>query len=259
MKILFLGDVVGNPGRTLVARRLPEIRAELGLDLVFGNGENSSGGVGISVKTANELRNAGFDVVTTGNHVWKQRDIHAFIDKEEATWLLRPANFPEGAPGRGLGLYATGSGTPYAVINLMGRTYLDHIDCPFKKADALLSQVPEHVRLIFVDFHAEATSEKKALAFYLDGRVTAVVGTHTHVQTNDAQILPKGTAYLTDLGMCGPSVSILGMDPTIIVRRFMRALPERFELASGPASLEGALIEVDETTGQALSIQAWKD
>ena len=256
MNILFLGDIVGRPGRKAVCESLYRLRQTLGLDLVMANAENASGGIGLTAKAAKELLAAKPDVLTSGNHIWKHKDIFAFF--AETGRLLRPANYPAGAPGSGLGVYETMAGERYAVVNLMGRTYMEAADCPFATADALLAGLPEDVRVRIVDFHAEATSEKRAMGFHLDGRVTAVVGTHTHVQTNDAQLMPHGTAYITDLGMCGPACSILGMEPAGIVGRFVNRLPVRFEVAKGPARLEGALIAVDGDTGRAVSIRPWK-
>lgn len=256
MNILFLGDIVGRPGRKAVADSLKKLRGTLGLDAVIANAENASGGIGLNSKAARELLNLPLDVLTGGNHIWKHKDLINLFSETDR--LLRPANYPPGAPGAGLGLYEAADGTPYAVINLMGRTYMDAVDCPFQTADAVLAKLPSHIKVRVVDFHAEATSEKKAMGYFLDGRVSAVIGTHTHVQTNDARILPGGTAYLTDAGMCGPADSIIGMDAGIILRRFVTRLPSRFEVAKGPARLEGALCEIDAATGRAVSIRPWQ-
>lgn len=256
MRILFLGDIVGRPGRKAVTETLPRLRRQLALDLILGNAENASGGLGLNAKAARELFSAGFDVLTSGNHIWKYKDIYNVL--LENSRLLRPANYPEGVPGSGVGLYEAPGGEPYAVINLMGRTYMEAVDCPFQTAQSLLDTIPGDVRIRLVDFHAEATSEKRAMGFFLDGRVSAVLGTHTHVQTNDAQVLPRGTAYITDLGMCGPAQSVLGMDSAIIVSRFLSRLPTRFEVAKNPASLAGALLDIDINTGQALAVSPWK-
>jgi metallophosphoesterase (TIGR00282 family) len=256
MRILFLGDIVGRPGRRAVAEGAYRLRNQLGLNLLVANAENASGGIGLTAKAARELLGAKLDLLTSGNHIWKHKDIWGFFSETDK--LLRPANFPAGAPGTGMAMRETQDGERYAVINLIGRTYMEAVDCPFQAADYLLSLVPGDVRVRLVDFHAEATSEKKAMGYYLDGRVSAVLGTHTHVQTNDAQVLPHGTAYITDLGMCGPSQSVLGMEAEAIVSRFLNRLPTRFEVAKGPARLEGALVEVDAATGRALSISAWQ-
>lgn len=256
MNILFLGDIIGRPGRKALADSLKSLRQKLALDLVLANAENASGGIGLNSRAARELLCLPLDVLTSGNHIWKHKDIFAYFNETDR--LLRPANYPAGAPGSGLGVYQTADGTPYAVLNLMGRTYMDAADCPFQVADSLLATLPGDVRVRLVDFHAEATSEKKAMGHFLDGRVSAVLGTHTHVQTNDPRVLPKGTAYLTDLGMCGPVESIIGMESQAIVGRFLSRLPVRFEVAKGPVRLEGALCEIDAATGRAVSIRPWQ-
>jgi len=253
MRVLFLGDIVGKPGRQLVESQAAALRREFGLALLLANGENASGGLGLAPEEAGSLLRAGVDVLTSGNHIWKYKEIGAFLEEEPR--LLRPANFPPGAPGAGIGLYELPAGGRYAVLNLQGRTFMQDLDCPFRKADELLAAVPPDVRIRFVDFHAEATSEKIALARYLDGRVSAVLGTHTHVQTNDARLLHKGTAAMTDAGMCGVHDSILGMDEKPILQRFLQGLPTRFTLAKGQAQLRGALMELDPETGRALAIE----
>ncbi|MDR3640917.1 MAG: TIGR00282 family metallophosphoesterase [Humidesulfovibrio sp.] len=259
MRILFLGDIVGRPGRTAVKKHLAEIRANTRADLVFANAENASGGLGLSGEGAKELLNAGLDLLTSGNHIWKFKDIPSYMAREER--LIRPANFPPGLPGRGLCVLRKEGLPPVAVLNLMGRTYMTPLDCPFRAADALLAQLDAEapdVRVRLLDFHAEATSEKAGLAWYLDGRVSSVLGTHTHVQTADARLLHKGTAFMTDLGMCGPRDSCLGMTIAPILRKFLTAAPERFEVAGGPVTLCGALLEIDDETGQARDITAWR-
>jgi len=253
LRLLFLGDIVGKTGRQMVRDHLPRLRHELGLDVVLANGENASGGMGISAKSAMELRRAGVDVVTTGNHVWKFPDIRPLLMSEP--WLLRPANYPSPAPGRGAKLVELGENhPPLMVVNLQGRAFMEPIDCPFAAAERLLGEAPPDA-MIVVDMHAEATSEKRALAHMLRGRAHVVVGTHTHVQTNDACILDGVTGFMTDLGMCGPEDSCLGMDSGIILRKFRTGLPERFELAKGPCMLNGALIELE--NGRCRSISAW--
>jgi len=256
MNILFLGDIIGRPGRKALAGVAGAVRKSLGLDVVVANAENASGGIGLDVKAAKELLGLGVDVLTSGNHIWKQRDIWGFLSETDR--LLRPANYPAGAPGAGLGVYSGPDGMRYAVLNLMGRTYMEAVDCPFQTANTLLGALPTDVLVRLVDFHAEATSEKKAMGYFLDGRVSAVIGTHTHVQTNDARVLPKGTAYLTDAGMCGPVDSIIGMEAEVVLSRFVRRLPARFEVAKGPVRLEGALCEIDAATGRAVSIRPWQ-
>ena len=256
MNILFLGDIVGRPGRKALADSLRGLRQSLGLDAVLANAENASGGIGINAKAAKELLSLPLEALTSGNHIWKHKDIFAFFNETER--LLRPANYPAGAPGSGLGVFEGKDGSPFAVLNLMGRTYMEAADCPFQTADTLLATLPGNVKVRIVDFHAEATSEKKAMGYFLDGRVSAVFGTHTHVQTNDPRILPKGTAYLTDLGMCGPLDSIIGMESQTIVNRFLTRLPVRFDVAKGSARLEGAFCEIDAATGRAVSIRPWQ-
>ncbi len=253
MRVLFLGDIVARPGRKAVLQQAADLRRELGLELLLANAENASGGLGLSPEGAAELLAGGLDALSSGNHIWKFKEIGAYLDRESR--LLRPANFPPGLPGSGVGLYRSASGLPYVLINLQGRTFMQAIDCPFRAADALLAQVPEQVRVRIVDIHAEATSEKIALARYLDGRVSAVLGTHTHVQTNDARLLPGGTAAITDLGMCGVEDSVLGMAYEPILERFVSGRPHRFTPAGGEAALRGALLELDPETGRARSIE----
>ncbi|MBZ2172486.1 YmdB family metallophosphoesterase [Nitratidesulfovibrio sp. SRB-5] len=257
MRILFFGDIVGKPGRQALKEQLPALRREHAADVVIANGENASGGIGLTAETLRELLGMGIDILTTGNHVWKHRDLYGALDKEPR--LLRPANYPAGAPGRGLGVYDLPGGHRLAVLNLCGTTYMDPLDCPFRTAETLLARLEAeegHPLVRLVDFHAEATSEKKALGWFLDGRVSAVIGTHTHVQTADAMLLPGGTAYLTDAGMCGVEASVLGMDHKVIVDRFLTRLPQRFRPATGRGSLNGVLLDVDEGIGRARSIRA---
>lgn len=253
MRLLFLGDVVGKCGRQMVKDHLPRLRLELGLDVVLANAENASGGLGLSSKGAYDLHRAGVDVLTSGNHIWKFQDIRAVLDAEP--WILRPANFPSPASGRGYGVFHYGGERSLMIVNLQGRTFMEPVDCPFLLADRIVADAPADCDIV-VDFHAEATSEKRAFVHMLRGRVQAVVGSHTHVQTNDACILDGVTGFITDLGMCGPSDSCLGMDSDVILRRFRTRQPERFELAKGPCVMNGALIELNE--GRCRSISAWK-
>lgn len=244
-----IGDVVGQPGRRAVRRLVPVLRQELALDLVIANGENAAGGYGLTPDTAEELLHSGVDILTSGNHIWDQKEIIPQLD--EGLPLLRPANYPA-APGRG---YLIQDGV--MVLNLMGRLFMPALDCPFRTAGQILAAAEAEggPRIIIVDFHAEATSEKQSLGWYLDGRVSAVVGTHTHVGTVDARILPKGTAYLTDVGMTGPVNSVIGSDANAVIDRFLTGIPQRAPVAAGPVLLNAALLEIDPETGKALSIQ----
>lgn len=256
MRILFLGDIVGRPGRAIIFERLRQVRRDFGCDLVVANGENASGGIGLTAKSARQLLEAGIDVLTGGNHIFRHKDINPFLETEER--LLRPANYPPGAPGRGWQVYRPANKPPYAVVNLLGRVFMNAVDCPFRAADAILDQLPADVVLRLVDIHAEATSEKKALAYYLDGRVSAVLGTHTHVQTADAQLLPRGTALLTDCGMTGPADSALGMDPEEVIARYLSGRPTRFVVSNASPQMQGALLDVDAATGKVVTIAAWR-
>jgi len=256
MRVLFLGDIFGRPGRGLVTGTLRQVRRDLELDRVVANGENASGGIGITAKSARQLLESGIDVLTGGNHSFRHKDIAAFFEVSDR--LLRPANLPEGAPGAGWRIFRPTGGPPYAVVNLLGRVFMDPVDCPFQTAESILAGIPADVPVRLVDFHAEATSEKKAMAYFLDGRVSAVLGTHTHVQTNDAQILPKGTATLTDCGMTGPAASALGMDPEEVILRLRTALPQRFVVSRTPPEMQGALLDIDAATGKVVTISAWR-
>ena len=253
MNILCIGDVVGSAGCDWLRKALPSFKKQRGVDLVVANGENSQDGNGISPASAEHLFASGVDVVTGGNHTFRQRNVFPLL--EENPFLLRPANYPASAPGGGYTTVDLGFVT-VAVINLMGTAFLEPLDCPFAAADRLVERAKQDgARVVLVDFHAEATAEKKALAFYLDGRITALVGTHTHVQTSDAQILPGGTGYLTDLGMTGPALSVLGVKPELSVARMKDKIPVRFVNADGPCVMEGCLLEVDHATGRCRSIE----
>ena len=248
-KILFIGDIVGKPGRETVLKVLPSLKEEFAPDIVIANGENSAGGVGINEKKYIELINSQIDVITTGNHVWHSREFVNEISK--CTNLVRPANYPPGTPGNGH-VICKGVG----IINLLGRVFMKELDCPFRAADKLISDIKDKTNIIFVDLHGEATSEKNAMGWYLDGRVSAVIGTHTHVQTADERILPNGTAYLTDAGMVGPYNSIIGVETTPIIERFLTQMPKRYEVAkTGPNVFNAVLITVDENTGKATEIK----
>ena len=251
MKILMLGDVNGAPGRRMLKEHVKRLKAELGLEAVVANAENAAAGNGLTAALANEIFETGVDAITLGDHTWGQKEFAGEIDRLANT--VRPANGGIGQPGKGWTVVTT-SLCRFALLNLVGRIFMNPAECPFRTADACLNEMPKDIP-VFVDFHAEATSEKNSLANYLDGRVTAVVGTHTHVQTSDAFVLPKGTAYLTDLGMCGPYVSSIGRDLKPVLRKFLTGMPSRFGIAEGPATLEGAVIEFDQKTKQASSIR----
>ena len=251
----FLGDVMGRPGRRALRTHLPEILAEYAPDLIIANVENAAGGAGISRKPLNELKGLGIDVFTSGNHIWDNREAYPLLETEP--FLLRPANYPPGVPGRGVAVRVPADGRAgIGVINLQGRVFMREIDCPFRTADREIEALNDSgVNAILVDFHAEATSEKEALGRYLDGRVTAVIGTHTHVQTADGRILPGGTAYLSDAGMCGPTGGVIGVKTESVMGRFLNALPFRAEPAEGPVALRGCVVDFDEKNGRALAIE----
>ena len=253
MRILFLGDVVGRPGRRAVAAVVPRLIAQEDLQFVVANCENAAGGMGVDPRAAGELLAAGIDVLTSGNHVWAKRDIVEYVRDSDV--LLRPANFPPSAPGWGFTVKPSRGGPLVGVLNLIGRVFMGNCDCPFRAADAALQSLRSRTAVILVDMHGEATSEKVAMGWYLDGRVSAVVGSHTHVQTADERVLPGGTAYLTDAGMCGPLDSVIGVKREQVLRRFTTQMPERFEVAGGPVTVQGAVVDVDETTGRAGGIQ----
>lgn len=254
MKILMIGDVVGNPGRRILRHELKRIRSELDLGAVVVNAENAAAGSGLTAALAQEIFDAGADVLTLGDHTWGQKEFAGQIGALER--VIRPANFAAECPGRGWCL-VTLPVTRFAVVNIQGRTFMQSVDCPFKTIDRVLAEIPKDVP-VFVDFHAEATSEKVTFGHYLDGRVTAVVGTHTHVQTSDALILPKGTAYLTDLGMTGPYVSSIGRDLKPVTKKFVTGMPARFEVAEGPCVIEGAVIDFNPATKAAKSIETFR-
>ena len=244
MRILFIGDIVGSPGRQIVHDRLSDLVAQRKIDLVIANGENSASGFGITPRLAEELLQTDISVLTGGNHSWDKKEILDYLPHEPR--LLRPANFPEGSPGSGVYVGTAKNGVKYCVINLQGRVFLPAIDDPFKKADELMAALAPDVAMVFVDMHAETTSEKIALGWYLDGRATVVVGTHTHVATADEHVLPQGTAFITDVGMTGPHSGVIGMDREAIIRKFINGLPARFEVASGDVQMNAVLVETDD-------------
>ena len=251
MKILMIGDVVGNPGRRMLTRELGTLKATCGAAAVVVNAENCAAGSGITAALAKEIFEAGADAITLGDHTWGQKEFAGQIGGIER--LVRPANYAAECPGKGWCLVSLPT-LRFAVVNVQGRVFMSPVDCPFKAADRVLAEIPKDVP-VFVDFHAEATSEKITMGHYLDGRVTAVVGTHTHVQTSDALVLPKGTAYLTDLGMTGPYVSSIGRDLKPVLRKFVTGMPSRFEVAEGPCVLEGAVVEFDPASKKASAVE----
>ncbi len=247
MLILVVGDVIGKPGRRAVNELVPSLRQQYGLDLVIANAENAAGGFGLTPATAEELFDAGVDILTSGNHIWAQKEIIPYLDGGMP--VLRPLNYPPGVPGRG---YMVNS--PAMVVNLIGRTFMGDVDCPFRAMDQLLVELEHKPPVIIVDFHAEATSEKMAMGRYLDGRVSAVLGTHTHVGTIDARLLPNGTAYVTDIGMTGPIESVIGDDAEAVLRRFLTGMPHHLSVGKGRVMFNAVLVKVDEDSGQVVSI-----
>ena len=257
MRLLFLGDMVGRTGRTAVWERLPGLISDFRLDFVIVNGENAAGGFGITEPILEELLAAGADVVTLGNHAFDQKDALVFIERQPR--LIRPINFPPGTPGRGSGLFKAANGADILVINALGRVFMTELDCPFRAIDREVSacRLKRDTDAVVIDFHAEATSEKQALGHFLDGRVSCVVGTHTHAPTADEHVLPAGTGYISDVGMCGDYNSVLGMDPQEPVSRFLTRIPrERFEPAMGPVTISGLAVDIDDATGLARRVHA---
>jgi metallophosphoesterase (TIGR00282 family) len=255
VRVLMIGDMIGKPGRQAVEQLVPGLREERGIDFVTANGENVAGGMGLTPSTADSILAAGVDVITSGNHIWDKREIYPYLESSDR--VLRPLNYgTDGVPGRGWGVYHALDGTELAVINAQGRTYMQQIENPFTDLDRLLDESSEALPPVrIVDFHCELTSEKNAFGLYLDGRVSAVVGTHTHVVTGDERILPGGTAYQTDLGMTGPVWSVIGFDPKTVLPRFINALPTRFEVGDGAVVFNAAQIDIDPATGRALAIE----
>ncbi|MBX9684703.1 MAG: TIGR00282 family metallophosphoesterase [Hyphomicrobium sp.] len=257
MRLLFLGDIVGRPGRTVVCDALPGLIAACALDLVIINGENAAGGFGITEAILGDLLDAGADCITLGNHAFDQKETLVYIERQER--LIRPLNFPKGTPGRGATLVKAKNGADVLVINAMGRVFMTELDCPFRAIDSEITacKLKSGADAIFIDFHAEATSEKQALGYFVDGRVSAVVGTHTHTPTSDYRVLPGGTGYMSDAGMCGDYNSVLGMDMDEPINRFLTKIPrQRFEPATGPGSLSGFAVDIDDATGLASQVAA---
>lgn len=254
MNLLFIGDIVGRPGRRALRQALPELSERWQPGLVIANGENAAAGFGITPSVAEEIFAAGVDVITTGNHVWNKKEAAQLLAQDAR--VLRPANFPPQSPGRGWGVFAARNGSPVGVINLCGRVFMQCTDCPFREAEQRIAELQAQARMIVVDMHAEATSEKLALGWMVSGRVSAVIGTHTHVQTSDAQVMAGGTAYITDVGMVGPRDSVLGIEAGLVINRFRTQMPTKFELARGPVIIGAAVVEIDEKSGLARSIRS---
>ena len=253
MKILFIGDIVGRPARRFLGEQLPEMRKAHGVDAVIANAENAAGGLGATPDVLDELLAMGIDVLTLGNHTWRQKELGPVLDRFET--VLRPANYPEGVPGRGSVAISIADGRKLGVVNVLGRVFMQPFACPFETARREIDALRKSARVVLVDFHAEATSEKVALGWYLDGTCTAVVGTHTHVQTADERVLPKGTAYITDAGMTGPADSVIGIESERAIHKFMTGMPNEYRLAKGAVRLCGVLIDADDETGRARSIE----
>ncbi len=253
MKAIIIGDVVGRPGRTILRESVSRLKHQYEAEFVVANVENAASGVGITPVIADEILQAGVDVMTSGNHIFDKKEVVPYIESQPR--LLRPANYPPDTPGRGVWIGSTNSGAQVAVVNIQGRVFMAPSDSPFKVVDQIVSEIAGRTKVILVDHHAEATSEKIAMGRFLDGRVSAVVGSHTHVQTADEQILPGATAYITDLGMTGPHDGIIGVKSELVLARFLRALPVRFETATGGGILHGVVIDIDERTGKAIAIE----
>ncbi len=253
MKILFIGDIVGKSGRLAVKALLPNIISRYKIDVVAANGENAAAGFGITESTAAELFSAGIDVITTGNHVWDKKEALPYLAKEHR--VLRPLNYPPGVPGTGSLVFTAKKKPPVAFMNVSGRVFMNMLDCPFRTTSAALESIKESAKIIIIDFHAEATSEKIAFGYFMDGQVSAVIGTHTHVQTADEKILQEGTAYITDVGMTGPLHGVIGIEKNEIIERFLTNMPKKFDVAEGRAVLSAVVIEVDEESGKSTAIQ----
>jgi len=253
MKVLFIGDIVGEPGRKALRNGLPSLIDKLKIDFVIANAENAAGGFGITRPICEEIYSVGVNILTSGNHIWDKKEAIQYIMEEKR--LLRPANYPDEAPGYGSIIAETPAGEKIAVLNLAGRVFMNQLDCPFKTAKAALSKIKKETRVVIVDFHAEATSEKSAFGWFLDGEVSAVIGTHTHVQTADEKILPEGTAFITDVGMTGPINSIIGVKKELVISKFLTQVPVRFETAKGSSMLSCVVLGIDAKTGRAASIE----
>jgi len=253
LKVLLIGDIVGQPGREAIKKIVPELRKDKGIDFVIANAENIAGGSGLTLATVDELLNSRIDVLTAGDHIWKKKEIYGRLDDDAR--ILRPANYPDGCPGKGSTVIKSNKGKKIGVVNVAGRVFMKGIDCPFRRAEEEVDRISKDTKIILVDMHAEATSEKIAIARFLDGKVSVVFGTHTHVQTADEKILPLGSAYITDLGMTGPQDSVIGRKADVIIEHFLKCMPAKFDMAEGDVELQGALVDIDEATGKALSIE----
>jgi hypothetical protein len=253
MRVLYIGDIVGEPGRKAVFRNLDRLRDERGIDLVIGNAENAAGGFGVTAEVARDLFDFGVDVLTTGNHVWDKREALDFIRSEKR--LIRPANYPEGTPGAGSGVFSTAKGERLGIVQVMGRVFMAPLDCPFRTAEREVARLKRETPCVLVDVHAEATSEKIAMGWHLDGAASVVVGSHTHVQTADERVLPGGTGYLTDTGMTGPMNGVIGMKKDLVLARFLTGMPKRFAVASGPVVFSAVLAEIDAASGRCTAIE----
>lgn len=254
MRILILGDVVGRPGRRAIRDLVPPLVDEEGIDLVVANAENAAGGMGVDVKSAEDLFSGGVDILTSGNHIWRKKEVYGYLETQPR--LLRPANYPPGAPGQGWAEWRSAKGLRALIINVQGRVFMPHhVDDPFRCVEAILREHSGYSPVILVDVHAEATSEKTAMGWFLDGRVSGVYGTHTHVQTADERILPRGTGYITDLGMCGPLDSVIGIQSQVVIEGFLSQLPRKFEVAEENVVLQGIVLDVNDATGKAAAIR----
>ncbi|MFQ5585260.1 MAG: TIGR00282 family metallophosphoesterase [Thermodesulfobacteriota bacterium] len=256
VKVLFIGDIIGSPGRSAVKRVLPKVVEGYDIDFVIANGENAAGGFGITPPIADELLERDIDVLTSGNHIWDKKEVVEYLDHTPR--LLRPENYPDGVPGRGHGLFETEFGATIGVVNLCGRVFMGNLDCPFRTGERVVNALRGKSPLLIVDIHAETTSEKGALAWFLDGKVSAVIGSHTHIQTADERVLPQGTAFITDAGMTGSVDSVIGMEKEIALERFLTGMPKKFEVARGNVEFQGVVITIERENGRAVAIERVK-
>ncbi|MBI3399471.1 MAG: TIGR00282 family metallophosphoesterase [Deltaproteobacteria bacterium] len=256
MRIFFIGDIIGRPGRIAVKELLPDIIEKHAIDLVIANGENAAGGFGITPAVAEELIGLKIDVITSGNHIWDKKEIIDYI--RDKKWLLRPANYPEGVPGFGWTVLKTNGETKVGILNLCGRVFMDNLDCPFRVGGAIIKEIMRDTNIIILDMHAETTSEKAAMGWFLDGKISAVIGTHTHVQTADERILPQGTAFISDAGMTGSLNSVIGMQKEIVLERFLTQMPKKFEVAAKDIEMQGVIVSISSETGKAATIERIK-